>query len=66
MSSTTTEFHTTDLSGMMRKVTALLANADDPATPPAAAETYRAKADALMFKYKIDSLTAPTVSGRRR
>ncbi len=48
---------TGDLSSVMRKVAALLANADDPATPPAAAETYRSKADALMFKYKIDSLT---------
>lgn len=64
--STTTEFDTTDLSGVMRKVTALLANADDPATTPEAAESYRAKADALMFKYKIDSLTAPEQKGIAR
>lgn len=57
------DYTDTDLTGIMRKVSALLANADDPATPPAAAETYRAKADALMFKYKIDSLTAPVQAG---
>lgn len=50
----------------MRKVAALLANADDPASPPAAAETYRAKADALMFKYKIEALTAPEQVGVAR
>lgn len=55
-----------NLDAMMRKVAALLANADDPATPPAAAETYRAKADALMFKYKIDALTVPSVAGIAR
>lgn len=60
------EYSITSLDSIMRKVTALLANADDPVTPPEAAETYRAKADALMFKYKIDSLTAPAQAGIAR
>lgn len=53
------------LEGIMRKVAGLLANADDPATPPAAAETFRAKADYLMLKYKIDSLMAPSTAVAR-
>lgn len=47
-----------NLDNIMRKVRGLIANADDPATPPAAAATFREKAEALMFKYKIESLTA--------
>lgn len=47
-----------NLDSIMRKVRGLIANADDPATPPAAAVTFREKAEALMFKYKIESLTA--------
>lgn len=55
-----------NLDGIMRKVAGLIAVADDPATPPAAAETYRAKADALMFQYKIESLITPTGSAATR
>lgn len=55
-----------NLDNIMRKVRGLLANADDPATPPAAAVTFREKAEALMFKYKIEALTAaPTATVAR-
>lgn len=43
----------------MSKVNALLRHADDPANTPEAQEAYRAKADALMFQYKIETLSAP-------
>lgn len=39
---------------MLRKVSALLAQADHPNTGPAEADTFRQKAEALMFKYRID------------
>lgn len=42
------------LDDMMRKITAMLATADDPATPPEAAANYRAKAESMMRKYRIE------------
>lgn len=42
------------LEAMLRKVRALLAQADHPNTTPAEAQTFRAKAEALMFRYRID------------
>ena len=48
-----------NLDGIIRKVTALIARADHPSTPPAEASACRDKADALMFKYKIETLTTP-------
>ena len=41
----------------LNKVRALLASADDPTYPPEVQDSYRAQAEALMFKYKIDALT---------
>lgn len=55
-----------DLDAIMRKVNALLALADDPASTPGEAESARAKADAMMFKYKIETLTAPAQTGVSR
>jgi hypothetical protein len=43
-----------NLDAMLAKVQGLLAVADDPATAPQAAENYRNKAEALMFKYRIE------------
>lgn len=43
-----------NLDDMLRKIHALLAVADDPATTPEAAENYRARAEGLMHKYRID------------
>jgi len=51
----TTDTTPVDLDSILRKVQALLANADDPATPDEARDSYRAKAEGLMFKYRIDS-----------
>lgn len=42
------------LDDMMRKVEGLLAVADNPATPSEAADTYRAQAERIMRKYKIE------------
>ena len=42
------------LDDILRKVQALIAQADHPNTSPVEAETFRAKAEALMFKYRID------------
>lgn len=39
---------------ILAKVQGLLAVADDPATTPEAAENYRNKAEAMMFKYRIE------------
>lgn len=50
---------------MLRKVRALLAQADDEAATPQEAEAYRTKAEALMFKYKIDLATAPEEERRQ-
>lgn len=50
MEATTTD----NLDAMLRKVTALLAQADHPNTGPAEADTFRAKAEALMYRYRID------------
>lgn len=49
----------TKFEDMIGKVRALLAKADDPAATPQEAESYRTKAEALQFKYKIDLATAP-------
>lgn len=43
-----------NLNDIMRRVQALITQADHPNTGPAEAETFRAKAEALMFKYRID------------
>jgi hypothetical protein len=43
-----------DLNGMMRKIAALIANADNVATPPEAARTYREKAEELLRKYQLE------------
>lgn len=43
-----------NLDAMLAKIQGLLAVADDDATTPEAAENYRAKAEALMFKYRIE------------
>jgi hypothetical protein len=61
------------LDDMMRKIKGLLANADDPATPSAAADTFRAKAEQLMQKYRIEeehlresgALYAETITPKR-
>lgn len=45
------------LDAMMKKITALLNNADDPALPTAAQDSYRAKAEDLMQKYRIEEST---------
>ena len=45
------------LERIMERVQLLLARADHPNTPPAEAEIARSQADALMFRYKIDTLT---------
>jgi hypothetical protein len=54
-----------NLDALLRKVQALIATADDPATTPEAAETYRAKAEALMHKYRIDE-TMMSMRGPRQ
>lgn len=43
----------------MERIQNLLALADDPGATPAEAEIARSQADALMFRYKIDTLTEP-------
>ncbi len=45
---------TIDLNSIMRKIAALLANADNEATTPEAAKTYRAKAEELLAKYRLE------------
>lgn len=45
---------TEKLDKMLKVVQALLAQADHPNTTPTEADTFRAKAEALMFKYRID------------
>lgn len=42
------------LDSILRKVQALLANAEDAGNTPEAQETYRQKAEALMFQYRIE------------
>jgi len=42
---------------MLRKVRALLRQADHPNTSPVEADTFRAKAEALMFRYRIEEAT---------
>jgi len=44
---------------MMTRIQNLLALADDPGATPAEAQVARSQADALMFRYKIDTLTEP-------
>lgn len=48
---------TTKLDGLLRKVQGLLAQADHANTAPEEANTFRAKAEALMIKYRIDEAT---------
>jgi hypothetical protein len=43
-----------NLDDLLRKVQALIAQADHPNTGPAEADSFRAKAEALMLKYRID------------
>jgi len=43
-----------ELQNTLRKVRGLIGQADHPNTGPAEAEAFRAKAEALMFKYRID------------
>jgi hypothetical protein len=43
-----------NLDRILRKVQGLIAVADDAATTPEAAESYRAKAEALMLEYRIE------------
>ncbi len=45
-----------DLDSIIRKIEALITQADHPNTGPAEAETFRAKAEALMFKYRIEEM----------
>lgn len=45
---------TANLDDLLRKIHALIAVADDPATPPEAAESYRQRAEGMMHKYRID------------
>lgn len=47
------------LERIMERVQLLIARADHPATPPEEADTARKMADALMFRYKIETLSAP-------
>lgn len=42
------------LDAMMKKVKGLLATADHPNTPPEMADNYRAQAERIMLKYKIE------------
>lgn len=46
------------LARALRRVQALLAQADHPNTDPIEAQTFRAKADEMMARYKIDRLEA--------
>lgn len=50
---------TTTFDNMIGKVRGLLNKADDPATTPQEAESYRDKAESLIFKYKLDMASAP-------
>lgn len=51
---------------MLRKIRALLAQAEDPATTPEEAETFSAKAQELMVRYSIDhALIEATKPGTR-
>ena len=53
-----TEVTESKLDGIMRKLQALMERADHPATPEAEADACRQKADAMMLKYKIESVKA--------
>lgn len=48
---------------MIKKVQALLAQADHPNTDPIEAGIFRDKAEALMFKHRIDAAMAATLPG---
>lgn len=52
-----TEYSQEKVDGILGKVRALIANAEDPATPEEARDAYRQRAEALMFKYRIDEAT---------
>lgn len=49
-----------NLDDILRRVQALIAQADHPNTSPVEADTFRAKAEALMLKYRIDEMTLST------
>lgn len=52
-----TEVSQSKLDAVLRKVQGLMAHADDPANTPEAQETFRNKAEALMFQYRIEETT---------
>lgn len=54
MTSTETTVSAAKLDGIIRKIKGLLAVADDPATAPEAAASYRDRAEALMFTYRVE------------
>ena len=49
-----------NLDDILRKVQALIAQADHPNTGPVESETFRNKAEALMLKYRIDEMMLST------
>lgn len=51
------------LDAMLRRVQALLRQADHPNTPPTEANVFRAKAEALMMAYRIDEAMLVSESG---
>ena len=51
-----TETTTKNLEDLIRKIEALLAQADHPNTGPAEAEVFRNKAEQMMYKYRIDEM----------
>lgn len=55
--------YTDKMDKVLEQVRVLIARADHPNTPPAEAATARERADILMFRYKIDSLTAAEGEG---
>lgn len=55
-STPTTPTTSKSLEDLIRKIEALLTQADHPNTTPTEAETFRAKAESMMFKYRIDEM----------
>lgn len=60
---TTTTVSQAKLDSVLRKVQGLMANAEDPANSPEAQETYRLKAEALMFQYRVDENALAAAGG---
>lgn len=50
------------LAKVMEQVQLLLARADHPTTPPAEADLARSRAEILMFRYKIDTVSQPEIA----